>query len=338
MEIHPKVNAIQIGPGICLYLVQGQKIALVDTGPKQPMGPPPGEDDQGPQMDMTHRPTPDDGKPPVMKVLPNTLQQLGIGISDIDYILNSHIHFDHTAGNAAVQEVSGAKILIHEDDAEYFDNPRGLFDRELAPVMTEMLGEDQLEEEYRRYISEATGPGPYVPVHRALSDNDVIELGDGIDLKVVHLPGHTPGSIGFYWEEEGILIAGDASQTISNFGGGLPILDDFNAYQRSMERMLTMSLKTLAHAHPFGSYTVSNKMVMKGDEIKTYLTECLAFSNQLKDAATGVKPDLGKKPLSDLYDNVVSQLPESAGLKSFSEMRRQYFSPGTLLKIMLQLG
>jgi len=45
-----------------------------------------------------------------------------------------------------------------------------------------------------------------------LPDGDRVDLGSGLELKVVHTPGHTPGSVCYYWEAEKLLLSGDAVQ------------------------------------------------------------------------------------------------------------------------------
>lgn len=47
------------------------------------------------------------------------------------------------------------------------------------------------------------------PLHRLLDDGDVIDLGDRA-FRVLHLPGHSPGSIGLFDEHDGTLFSGDA--------------------------------------------------------------------------------------------------------------------------------
>lgn len=345
MEIHPKVIAIQITGfiGIWVYLLRGKKNAIFDTGPKFPLREPPEKlNKPTPSVDLTAgeegvSELSDEQIPPVIPSAVSELAKVGMGLSDIDYILNSHIHFDHTAGNAAVKEISGAEILIHADDAIYFKEPKRLFERELAGIVEEVLGKEHVEAEFRRYMEEETGPGPYIPVDTTLSDGDVIELGEDSDLEVIHLPGHTPGSVGFYWRKEGILFAGDSLEGVCGFGGGLPIMDDLEAYERSIERVLQLPLKKVLHAHPFSSFTVLNKTVMEGEEIGRYLNECRDFSRSLREAAGKVVADYRKRPFLELYDSVVEVLPEAAGLKKSSEMPKQYFSAGTLLKYMQRL-
>ncbi len=74
--------------------------------------------------------------------------------------------------------------------------------------------------------------GP-VRIDRLLSDGDRIGIGGGRSLAVIHTPGHSPGSISLFLEDEGILIAGDALPV----KGAIPVYDDPIASLRSIEKL-----------------------------------------------------------------------------------------------------
>lgn len=77
------------------------------------------------------------------------------------------------------------------------------------------------------------GTGSFEPVY----DGDVIDLG-GRPLEIVHLPGHTPGSITILDRKERCLIGGDPIQyngQIYMFG----IHRDFHSYIQSLERIMS---------------------------------------------------------------------------------------------------
>ncbi len=100
----------------------------------------------------------------------------------VDYIINTHGHADHIAANNAVQQATGAKILIHQDDAG-------------------MLTDAQ------RNLSTFIGAGIVCqPADRLLQHNDMVNIGN-IELTVLHTPGHTPGGICLLADK--VLIAGD---------------------------------------------------------------------------------------------------------------------------------
>lgn len=100
----------------------------------------------------------------------------------LKYIVNTHGHADHSCGNSRIKELTGAQIVMHEDDDKLFSSPEGQ-DRALR------LG---------------FNPSPAADIH--VKDNDEIVVGD-VRLKVIHTPGHTPGGICLY--REGNLFSGD---------------------------------------------------------------------------------------------------------------------------------
>ncbi|MDD5045332.1 MAG: MBL fold metallo-hydrolase [Candidatus Omnitrophica bacterium] len=89
---------------------------------------------------------------------------------NIQVIILTHGHSDHIAALRDVQEKTGAEVAIHIEDADFLEG-RGSFSSQFG-------------------ISYRT---PHPP-ERLLREGDVIEAG-GMSFKVIHTPGHTPGSI-----------------------------------------------------------------------------------------------------------------------------------------------
>ena len=86
---------------------------------------------------------------------------------------------------------------------------------------------------------------PAVPT-RLLREGDVIDLGDRA-FEVLHLPGHSPGSIGLYESREGLFFSGDAV-----YDG--PLLDelagsDIGEYIDTMRRLTEISIQTVLPGH-----------------------------------------------------------------------------------------
>jgi hydroxyacylglutathione hydrolase len=106
-------------------------------------------------------------------------KQLKLSLNDVKLVINTHCHFDHTGGDGYFPK---AKIAIHEIDAK------------------------PLEAGDEKFINAAFFDGKAKPrkVDTKLKDGDIIA-----GLKVIHTPGHTPGSICLYDPKKKILFSGD---------------------------------------------------------------------------------------------------------------------------------
>ncbi len=100
----------------------------------------------------------------------------------VQYIINTHGHFDHTSGNSTMIQRTGAKLLIHEADVDMLT---GITNRLMA-----------------RFNKGSASPQPM----HTLRDGDIISFGNE-KLQVIHTPGHTPGSISLY--TPGHIFTGD---------------------------------------------------------------------------------------------------------------------------------
>ena len=87
----------------------------------------------------------------------------------VKYIVNTHGHADHTAGNGIIKKATGALILIHEDDVIMLTT--------VAKTLSRVFG------------LRVTSP----PADRTLQDGDIIQVGR-IKLVVLHTPGHSMGA------------------------------------------------------------------------------------------------------------------------------------------------
>jgi len=102
------------------------------------------------------------------------------------WLINTHGHFDHVIGNAFVcQTWADVKVAAHSED---------LFLMENAYRQGEMFG-----------FPVEQPPAPTV----FFNDGDTLSFGDDGVLQIVHIPGHTPGSIAIYSPEQKRVIVGD---------------------------------------------------------------------------------------------------------------------------------
>ncbi len=97
-------------------------------------------------------------------------------------IVNTHCHCDHAGGNADMVKATGAPLAIHRDD---------------LPVL------QTLEQQGMMFgVPFPPSPAP----DRYLEEGDLLTVG-AVELKVVHVPGHSPGHIALVGD--GFVIAGD---------------------------------------------------------------------------------------------------------------------------------
>ena len=104
----------------------------------------------------------------------------------VKHLLNTHLHFDHVFGVNLIEKQFKVKLQAHKDD-EF-----------LLATMDEQLA-----------MFGFTPNGDYVPtVGKYIDENDIIEFGNQ-KLSIIHVPGHSPGSIVFYNKEENVVVSGD---------------------------------------------------------------------------------------------------------------------------------
>jgi hydroxyacylglutathione hydrolase len=103
--------------------------------------------------------------------------------AEIHGIYLTHSHFDHIADVARFQRELDLKVFVHEEDAKNVEEPGsdGIFS---AP---DLEG---------------------AKVSGFLKDGEEVVFGD-LSFRVIHTPGHSPGSVLFYFEEKKVLISGD---------------------------------------------------------------------------------------------------------------------------------
>ena len=102
------------------------------------------------------------------------------------HLLCTHGHMDHVFGADTIFNTFGLNPEIHRDDENLLLN----IDQQTRDMMG--VGYDR----------------PMPAVGRFLEDGDSVNFGTHV-LRVIHTPGHSPGGVSFYCEEEKVLFTGD---------------------------------------------------------------------------------------------------------------------------------
>lgn len=163
------------------------------------------------------------------------LRELGVGPGDVTRLLLTHAHPDHAGGAAHVAQATGRAFAVHEADADYVTSgtspPR---DRSLR------LGR----------LFDRLGGGGFAPapVERTLTDDEVLPVAGG--LRVIHMPGHSPGHVGYLHEPTGTLITGDAIFNVRRLRWPVKAFcTDFAMTTRTARRLTELDYETAAFTH-----------------------------------------------------------------------------------------
>lgn len=242
---------------VCLYVIRGTKLAVIDTG-------------------YSFHPT---------ESLAPALATLGLGLDEVDLILNTHGHPDHLGGNAALKDASGAHVHLHRADVGLAAEPEAHFHSPSDPLaaMRELGRDDQITD---REAFLRVRIGRDVGVDRVLEEGDRVDLGAGMNVLVVHTPGHTAGSVTFLLERERLGFTGDAVQAWGSHAGALPLYCDAPSYIQSLKRLDELQLKMLCLGHPFrwSNDLVAASPVRTGDAVSQTLADSLRFVSMLERA------------------------------------------------------
>jgi len=149
-------------------------------------------------------------------------------------VVLSHFHRDHVARNHLF---TGARFAIHQADAPGVEN---------AEKFYHFSGLSQFNiETYWKMVSQIK----FMPtsIDRYLEDGDLIDTGKHT-LKVLHLPGHTPGHCGYLFEEYGFVFATDIDLTAFGPWYGNPV-SDLEQFRASIRKLRELKPELIATGH-----------------------------------------------------------------------------------------
>lgn len=137
----------------------------------------------------------DSGMPGDVKKILTQIEDQGFAPKSIQYVVLTHSHSDHRGGVSEIVRLSGAQVLAHREEKPYIEGTKGLPTGSVFQKIF-MWFED-------RFAGKEKG----IIVDRELVDGEKLDEIQG--LQVLHVPGHTPGSICLYQKNNRILFTGD---------------------------------------------------------------------------------------------------------------------------------
>jgi glyoxylase-like metal-dependent hydrolase (beta-lactamase superfamily II) len=158
----------------------------------------------------------------------NNIRECGVDPEEIEYLLITHCHFDHTGGAKTVKDKTRCLTVAHAFDAPFLEQ-----------------GDDMVTAA-KWYGSRIQ---PFNVDRKLTRPREEIELGERT-ITAIHTPGHSPGSVVYLTESEAhkVLFAQDVHGPLDP-----SILSDRYDYLKSLKLLLSLEVDILCEGH-YGIY------------------------------------------------------------------------------------
>ena len=158
----------------------------------------------------------DAGVPGYWEQLEPALAAIGRNLEDVDALVLTHAHSDHT-GVAGRLHDRGVPVYLHESDHELLRTAHEPWKRERKPFP--QILRPGVWPFFVHMVRNGALKPPKIDDPVTIADGDVLEVPG--HPRVVHTPGHTPGLCSFYFENQRTLIVGDLLCTWNALTGRL---------------------------------------------------------------------------------------------------------------------
>jgi glyoxylase-like metal-dependent hydrolase (beta-lactamase superfamily II) len=233
------------------------------------------------------------------------LDSIGLGPGALDDVLVSHADNDHVGGNRALRDLQPrARFACHELDRRWIESNDALVAENY--LWHEPYGFDEPDEAGRAALRASCGGD--APIDTGLRGGEMIRLGDGWRVEILHLPGHTHGHLGIWDPRSRAAIVIDAvlERGIYARDGSLlipPRVYDLTAYRDTIRCVRALEPDLLLTAH---------YPVMDAAAAREFLDRSLAFTDEVESA---VREELaagttGLWPLTQRLDERLGPYPE----------------------------
>lgn len=148
------------------------------------------------------------------EIIMDYLKEIGRKPEEISLLVLTHSHPDHIGAAKAVKEITGCTVAAYVAEISWIEDVDLQAKERPVPGFKSLVGGS-------------------VKVDRQLLDGEILDLGDGQKMQVIHTPGHSSGSISLWLPEESALFTADAVP----IPGDMPIFDDIMSSSRSIQKL-----------------------------------------------------------------------------------------------------
>ncbi len=233
---------------IASYVIRAEKNAIIETGP--------------------------------VATIPNLLtglREIGVELKDVDYVLVSHIHLDHSGGaGSLLRQLPKAKLVVHRRGAPHLEKPEKLWKQ---ANQERALGE----------VAKLYGEPIPVPRERMMiaEDNMIFDLGRGIELEVLETLGHASHHQSFYERSGKRVFPGDtAGIYIPKHDAIIPTTPPpmrLRAILDSIEKLMRLEPELIYYSHFGGQSNAMEKLQKYSDQLRLWAN---VIVEMMKDDAT----------------------------------------------------
>jgi len=227
---------------VCLYLLKGKEAMIIGGG-------------------MSH----------IAPSLERQFRQTDFDLAKIKYLVIPHSHFDHCGAVPYLKRrFPRAEIVASAHSKQVFSKEKAV--NFIANANREMLQKSGLQDEYERLNLQFDG----IQVDRVVGENDIIDLGDGIEAHFIEVPGHSKCCIATYVPQLKAVFPSDAAPCPIQAENGLSYPSaqyDFSLYVESLKKLTSYDVQICAFDH---------NGVLVGDQAERILQQGLDQTEKVK--------------------------------------------------------
>ena len=220
------------------------------------------------------------------------------------YIVITHHHFDHSSGAHRLREETGARIVMHRDEAPLLQRAA---EEELPSDVDAPPDRQEFREQMLRFRRDGAKGVP----DELVSDNDTLRVG-GLTLRMVHTPGHTAGHLSPFLEEGRVVFAGDNVLGLGTTVVPPPPHGDMAQYIDSLAKMQALEAELMCCGHGPVVREPNRKLQELIDHRHEREQQILSLAGEGRDTVKAmvraIYPELDKRLLGMAQSQVLSHL------------------------------